>query len=84
MQIYYYINLSINNNLNRNDLRKRIQSHEYERLPEKAKEKMIKSNKELEDISSFMKELGEGYSFIDQEYKIKLRKHYHYIDLLLN
>ena len=37
----------------------------------------------LEDISSFMKELGEGYSFIDSEYKIKLGDRYNYIDLLL-
>ncbi len=37
----------------------------------------------LEDISSFMKELGQGYSFIDNEYKIKLGDRYNYIDLLL-
>ncbi len=37
----------------------------------------------LEDISSFMKELGQGYSFIDSEYKIKLGNRYNYIDLLL-
>src|SRR5574344_2493688 len=37
----------------------------------------------LENISSFMKELGNGYSFIDSEYKIKLGNIYNYIDLLL-
>ena len=37
----------------------------------------------MEDISSFMKELGEGYSFIDSEYKIKIDDRYNYIDLLL-
>ena len=37
----------------------------------------------LEDISSFMKELGNGYSFIDSEYKIKIGDRYNYIDLLL-
>ena len=37
----------------------------------------------LEDISSFMKELGNGFSFIDSEYKIKLGDRYNYIDLLL-
>lgn len=37
----------------------------------------------LEDISNFMKELGEGYSFIDSEYKIKLGDRYNYIDILL-
>ena len=30
-----------------------------------------------------MKELGEGFSFIDSEYKIKLGDIYNYIDLLL-
>ena len=37
----------------------------------------------LEDISSFMKELGNNFSFIDSEYKIKLGNSYNYIDLLL-
>ena len=37
----------------------------------------------LEDISSFMKELGNNFSFIDSEYKIKLENSYNYIDLLL-
>jgi len=37
----------------------------------------------LEDISSFMNELGEGFSFIDNEYKIKIGDRYNYIDLLL-
>ena len=37
----------------------------------------------LEDITSFMKELGDGYSFIDSEYKIKLGDRYNYIDILL-
>ena len=34
-------------------------------------------------MPSFMKELGSGYSFIDNEYKIKLGGRYNYIDLLL-
>lgn len=37
----------------------------------------------LEDIASFMKELGNNFSFIDTEYKIKLGNSYNYIDLLL-
>ncbi len=37
----------------------------------------------LEDISSFLSELGEGYSFIKNEYPIKLGDRYNYIDLLL-
>ena len=37
----------------------------------------------LEDIESFMKELGNSFSFIGSEYKIKLGNQYNYIDLLL-
>ena len=35
------------------------------------------------NISSFLKELGNGSSFIDNEYKIKIGNNYNYIDLLL-
>ena len=37
----------------------------------------------LENIPSFLDELGEGYSFIRNEYKIKINNTYNYIDLLL-
>lgn len=37
----------------------------------------------LEDIESFMKELGDSFSFIGSEYKIKIGDRYHHIDLLL-
>lgn len=37
----------------------------------------------LEDIESFMKELGNSFSFIGSEYKIKIDDRNHYIDLLL-
>ena len=37
----------------------------------------------LESIESFMKELGNGFSFIGSEYKIKIGDSYSYIDLLL-
>ena len=37
----------------------------------------------LNDISNFMKQLGNGYSFIDSEYPILLGDRYNYIDLLL-
>ncbi len=37
----------------------------------------------LEDIESFMKELGNSFSFIGSEYKIKVGDRNHYIDLLL-
>ena len=50
----------------------------YEIITEKALQKLI-----LEDIPSFLKELGTGFTFIDNEYKIKLGDRYNYIDLLL-
>lgn len=37
----------------------------------------------LENIESFMNNLGEYYSFIGSEYKIKIGNRYNYIDLLL-
>ena len=37
----------------------------------------------LEDIESFMKELGNSFSFIGSEYPIKIGDRYNYIDLLL-
>ena len=37
----------------------------------------------LEDIESFMKELGTSFSFIGSEYEIKIGDRNHYIDLLL-
>ena len=47
-------------------------------ISEKVLQKLI-----LEDIHSFLKELGSGFSFIDNEYKIKMGDRYNYIDLLL-
>ena len=47
-------------------------------ISEKVLQKLI-----LEDIPSFLKELGSGFSFIDNEYKIKIGDRYNYIDLLL-
>ena len=37
----------------------------------------------LEELPSFLKELGEGFCFIENEYKIKIGDVYNYIDLLL-
>ncbi len=53
-------------------------NYNYEAVSEKTLQQLI-----LEDISSFMKELGNNFSFIDSEYKIKLGDRYNYIDLLL-
>ena len=47
-------------------------------VTEKALQNLI-----LEDIESFMKELGNSFSFIGSEYKIKIGDRNHYIDLLL-
>lgn len=112
-KINYYIELVKNNNLSVRQLRERIKSNEYERLPESTKNKsaeqkesdlvdfiknpiLIKNSNKydifsekvlqkliLEDIVSFMKELGTGFSFIDNEFKIKVGDSYNYIDLLL-
>ena len=49
-----------------------------ENISEKILQRLI-----LEDIPSFLKELGEGYSFIENEYKIRIGNTYNYIDLLL-
>ena len=53
-------------------------SNNYEEISEKILQKII-----LEDIESFMKELGNFFSFIGSEYKIKIDGRYNYIDLLL-
>ena len=50
----------------------------YNEISEKTLQKLM-----IEDISSFLKELGNGFSFIDNEYKIKIGDRYNYIDLLL-
>ena len=47
-------------------------------ISEKVLQKFI-----LEDIESFLKELGNGFCFIVSEYKIKIGDRYNYIDLLL-
>lgn len=53
-------------------------NNNYEIISEKILQKMI-----LENIPSFLKELGYGFTFIENEYKIKLGDRYNYIDLLL-
>lgn len=42
-------------------------SYNYKNVSEKLLQKLI-----IEEIVLFMKELGEGFSFIDNEYKIRL------------
>ena len=50
----------------------------YTEISEKMLQKII-----LEDIPSFLDELGTGFTFIRNEYKIKIGDRYNYIDLLL-
>ena len=112
-KINYYIELTKINNLSVRQLRDKIKSNEYERLPESTKNKIINQDKSnvvdfvknpilikntnkydiysekvlqkliLEDIESFMKELGNSFCFIASEYKIRLDNTFNYIDLLL-
>ena len=51
---------------------------EYNEISEKVLQKLI-----LEDIPSFLDELGNGFTFVKNEYKIKVGDRYNYIDLLL-
>ena len=113
-KIQYYIHICESNNLSVRELRQRIKTQEYERLPDDTKRKIItgldkskvtdfvkkpiviKNNTKdenisekilqqiiLEDLPSFLKELGNGFCFIENEFKIKLGDRYNYIDLLL-
>ena len=112
-KIEYYVNQCEVYNLDVRQLRNKIKSNEYERMPADARNKLksrddiriidfVKnpihirnSNKKeiisekilqkiiLEDIPTFLRELGNGFTFIDNEYKIKLDDRYNYIDLLL-
>ena len=47
-------------------------------ISEKVLQKVI-----LENIPAFLKELGNGFTFVENEYKIKIGSSYNYIDLLL-
>ena len=112
-KINYYINQISERNLSKRQLQEIIKNHEYERLPEETKRKLITNEERkvedlvknpilikninkyenisekllqkliLEDIPSFLEELGTGYTFIKNEYKIKIGNTYNYIDLLL-
>ena len=53
-------------------------SNNREIISEKVLQQLI-----LEDIPSFLKELGDGFTFVENEYKIKIGNTYNYIDLLL-
>ncbi len=112
-KISYYVNLIEQHNLSIRQLREKIKSNEYERIPKETKEKLHskekveindfvpnpiliknKNNLEivtekalktliLEDIDTFLEELGVGFTYIKSEYKIKIGDRNNYIDLLL-
>lgn len=52
--------------------------YNYEKITEKILKQLI-----LEDLDNFLIELGDGFSYIKNEYKIKIGDRYNYIDLLL-
>jgi predicted nuclease of restriction endonuclease-like (RecB) superfamily len=111
-EIIYYINLIAVNNLSKRKLQEKITSHEYERLSDETKTKLIKEDKIqitdlvpnpilirnkskeklseyalkqliLNNLDDFLNQLGFGYAYIGNEYKIKIGNQYNYIDLLL-
>ena len=112
-KINYYIGITQLNSLSVRQLREKIKSCEYERLPKNTRIQllnkselsvvdfvknpiMIKNTNNyevisekilkrliLENIESFMKELGSSFCFVGSEYKIRIGNTYNYIDLLL-
>lgn len=112
-EINYYISQCIERNLSKRQLREKIKSKEYERLPLTTRNKLISntnlevqdlvkepiiikntSNIEiisekvlkqliLEDLDNFLLELGNGFTYIANEYKIKVDNNFNYIDILL-
>ena len=112
-EIKYYLNLSNKLCLTKRELRLRIKSNEYNRLPVEVKEK-LKSNELVstsekvpspvvlqnlkvddkltekivqkwidENPASFCEALGDGYTYVKSQYKIKIGSNYNYIDVLL-
>ena len=55
-----------------------IKNTNYEEITEKVLEQLI-----LEDMDNFLKELGEGFTYVGHQYKIKVDNTFNYIDILL-
>ena len=53
-------------------------NNKYDIITEKVLQRLI-----LEDMNNFLLELGDGFCYIKNEYKIKIGDRYNYIDLLL-
>lgn len=111
--IIYYIGICEKNSLSKRQLQERIKNHEYDRLSNETKTKLIESKelnvddlipnpiviksnmlKEnlseyalkqaiLNNIDDFLRQLGIGFTYVGNEYKIKIGSKYNYIDLLL-
>jgi len=111
--IRYYLYESENKNLTIKQLHEKIKNHEYERLPEETKNKLvnqeqlkiddlipnpiiIKSDSLKENYSEYalkqnilnhlddlLFQLGNGFTYVGNEYKIKMGNTNNYIDLLL-
>ena len=112
-EIKYYITISEEQNLSQRQLYNRIKMHEYDRLSDETKNKLInhqqlkvddlisnpitiKANtldeklseytlKQLilNNLDEFLLQLGSGFCYIKNEYKIKIGNTYNYLDLLL-
>ena len=112
-EIKYYLDLSNELCLTKRELRLRIISNEYNRLPQETKEKLknsseVSSSEKVpspvildgllykdkltekavqkwidENPISFCESLGEGYTYVKSQYKIKIGSNYNYIDVLL-
>ena len=76
--IFQYVNNKIYLLDNLENVLKIKNNLNYEVISEKVLQKMI-----LEDIPAFLSELGSGFTFIRNEYPIKIGNNYNYIDLLL-
>ncbi len=92
-EIEYYLKLSNKLCLTTRELRVKIKSKEYERLPLETKEKLKNNDGKLtekavqtwinENPMKFCDALGEGYIYAGSQYKIKIGSNYNYIDVLL-
>ena len=113
-ELNYYKNICLSKKISRSELKLRIKTNEYGRLPMKTKEKIIKGerlefienipnpifistfNNELNNIKektlkqiiirnldSFLKQLGNSFTYVGNEYQIKIDNRYYYIDMLL-
>ena len=112
-EIRYYIDICEKNNLSKRNLHEKIKNHEYDRLSDETKDKLIKSEQLdvkdlipnpitikantlndniteyalkqaiLNNLDEFLMQLGNGFAYIGNEYKIKFENRYNYIDLLL-